>query len=350
MKTLRFLPLPLLLALGLLVAGCGGSSKNVPQNAVAVVGSDTITKAQYNDLLASAKATYKARNTTFPKVGTSAYKSLSDQAVTYLVQESELEQKAKDLGVAVTDKDVQTRLDSLKQQYFQGDQKKYQAQLKSQGLTEAQLKQDLRAQILSEKLYDKVTADVKVTDKQVSAYYAAHQSTYHTPKTRQVAHILVSSKAKAQDVESQLQNGADFAKLAKQFSTDTSSKANGGKLCVAHGSSTSDGSCISTVPPFDKAAFSLKTGEISQPVHSTYGWHVIKALAAVKPAHTTPLKQVKEQIRQSLLSTAKTKKMTTWVDQLKKDYASKVSYQAGYTPAATTTATTGTGTIAATTG
>ena len=340
MKTLRFLPLPLLLALGLLVAGCGGSSKNVPQNAVAVVGSDTITKAQYNDLLASAKATYKARNTAFPKVGTSAYKSLSDQAVTYLVQESELEQKAKDLGVAVTDKDVQTRLDSLKQQYFQGDQKKYQAQLKSQGLTEAQLKQDLRAQILSEKLYDKVTADVKVTDKQVSAYYAAHQSTYHTPKTRQVAHILVNSKARALQIETQLKSGASFAALAKKYSKDTGSKNSGGKLCVAHGTSTADGSCVTTVAPFDKAAFSLKTGEVSAPVHSTYGWHVIKAEAEVTPAHTTPLSAVKSTIRTSLLSTKKTKAMTTWVDQLKKDFQSKIAYQSGYTPATTGTTST----------
>ncbi len=346
MKTLRFLPLPLLLAVGLLVAGCGGgSTKSVPQNAVAVVGSDTITKTQYNDLLASAKRTYKARKTAFPKVGTSAYKSLSEQAVSYLVQESELEQKATDLGVSVTDKDVQARIDQIKQQYFSGNQKKYEAQLKAQGLTEAQLRQDLHSQILSEKLYNKVTADVKVADKDITAYYNSHKSTYVTPKTRQVAHILVSSKSKAQDIEKQLKNGADFAALAKKYSKDTGSAKSGGKLCVAHGTSTADGSCSATVAPFDKASFSLSTGAISAPVHSQYGWHIIKAIGPVKPSTTTPLSQVKATIRQSLLTTKKTKAMTTWVDQLKKDFSSKVAYQSGYTPA--TTATTST---AATTG
>ncbi len=99
MRTLRFLALPLLLVGVLLVAGCGGGgSQSVPSDAVAVVGGTPITKVQFAALLASAKASYAARKTAFPKAGTTAYKSLQDQAITYLVQESELEQKAKDLG------------------------------------------------------------------------------------------------------------------------------------------------------------------------------------------------------------------------------------------------------------
>ena len=309
MTSFRFLPLPLVLVAAALLAGCGGGSKSVPQDAVAVVGTDTITKAQYNDLLASAKNTYKARKTAFPKAGTDAYKSLSDHAVTYLVQEAELEQKAKELGVSVSSKDVDARIAQIKTSYFGGDQKKYEAQLKAQGLTEAQLKQDLHAQLLSEKIYNKVTANVKVSDAAVKAYYNAHQSDYGTPASRTVRHILVSSKAKAQDLEQQLKNGGDFAKLAKKYSTDTQSAKVGGKMTISKGQ---------TVPPFEKSAFSLKTNEISQPVHSTYGWHIIQALGPVKPAKTTPFAKVKATIRQSLLSQKKTKAMTAWVDKLRK--------------------------------
>src|SRR5881227_1511701 len=149
MRLLRFLPVALISAVVLVAAGCGGGSASVPSNAVAKVGSDTITKAQFNFLLNGAKRSYKARKTPFPKAGTTQYKQLEDQAMTYLVQQSELEQKAKDMGVTVTDKDVSARLTQIKQQYFGGSEAKYQAQLKQQGLTEPALKQDLHAQILS---------------------------------------------------------------------------------------------------------------------------------------------------------------------------------------------------------
>jgi parvulin-like peptidyl-prolyl isomerase len=332
MRLLRLLPLPVLLVAGVLLAGCGGGgSESVPANAVAVVGSDTITKTQFNDLIDGAKRTYKARKTPFPKAGTSQYKSLQDQAMQYLVQQSELEQRAKDLNVAVTDKDVTDRLKQIKTQYFGGSEARYQAQLKQQGLTEDQIKKDLHAQILSEKLYNSVTKDVKVSDAEVTKYYNDHKSTYEQKASRDVRHILVNTKKLADDIEAQLKAGGDFAKLAKKYSKDPGSAAQGGKLTVSRGQ---------TVPPFDKAAFSLKTNEISAPVHTTYGWHIIQPLSAVKPAKQTPLKDVKEQIRQQLLQTKKTDTMTKWVDGVKKDFAQKISYQTGYAPLATTTGTT----------
>ena len=334
MKTLRFLALPLLLAAALLVAGCGGGgSKSVPSDSIATVGKDTITKAQFAALLLSAKASYKSRNTAFPKAGTAAYRSLQDQAVTYLVQESEFTQKAKDLGITVSDKDVQTRLTQIKKQYFGGNETKYQAQLKKQGLSESELLRELRAQILSERLYAKVTGGVKVTDQAVAAYYELHKSSYGTPASRDVRHILVNNKALADQLETQLKNGASFAVLAKKYSKDPGSASKGGKLTVSQGQ---------TVPPFDKVAFSLKTGQISPPVHSTYGWHIIQALSAVKAAKTTPLKSVQQSIRTTLLSSKKSTTMTNWVNSVKKDFAKQIAYQAGYAPAATSTTSTAT--------
>ena len=339
---LRYLTFALLSALALMAAGCGGGgSKAVPGDAVAVVGSQTITKAQFNFLLDGAKRTYAARKSPFPKIGTTQYKSLQDQAVQYLVQESELEQKAKDLGVTVSDKDVTARLAQIKQQYFGGSEAKYQAQLKTQGLTETQIKSDLRAQILSEKVYNKVTSDVKVSDKDIQAYYLAHKSDYSQAASRDVRHILVNNKKLADQLESQLKNGADFGKLAKKYSKDPGSAANGGKLTVSKGQ---------TVPEFDKEAFLLKLNEISPPIHTQYGWHIIQALSAVKPAKQTPLKDVKDSIKQQLLQTKKTDAMNKWVDAMKKDFSKKVRYQAGYEPTATTTTGSSTTTAPTTTG
>jgi parvulin-like peptidyl-prolyl isomerase len=331
MRLLRFLPIALIAALVLVAAGCGGgSSKSVPSNAVAVVGSDTITKAQYVFLLAGAKRSYQARKAAFPKPGTSSYKQLSDQAMAYLVQQDELEQKAKGYGITVTDQDVAKRLKQLKQQYFQGNEKAYQAQLKQQGLTESALKQDLHAQILSEKLYAKVTGKLKVTDAAIQQYYNANKAQYGTAESRDVRHILVNNKALADKLESQLKNGADFATLAKKYSKDPGSAKLGGKLTITKGQ---------TVAQFDKEAFALKTNEISSPVHTQYGWHIIQALTPIKAATTTPLSKVKTQIQQQLLQTKKTDVMTKWLNGVKAAFAKNVRYQVGYAPASTATTT-----------
>jgi len=332
MRLLRFLPLALVPLVVFVAAGCGGGGvRGVPSDAVAVVGGDTITRVQFNDLMAGAQRTYKARKTPFPKVGTAQYKSISDQAVTYLVQQDELEQKAKTLGITITPKDIQTRLTQIKQQYFGGSEARYKAQLKVQGLTETQIEQDLHAQILSEKLYNKVTSGIKVSDSAIAAYYNQHKQTYSQAASRDVRHILVNSRSLADQIETKLKSGGNFAALAKKYSKDPGSAANGGKLTISKGQ---------TVPAFDKTAFTLKTNEISTPVHTQYGWHIIQALSAVKPAKQTPLASVKESIRQQLLQSKKTQAMQTWVDGVKKQFAKKIAYAPGFAPATTSTGTT----------
>jgi parvulin-like peptidyl-prolyl isomerase len=333
MKPLRILPLFALLAVVALAAGCGGggSKKSVPTGSVAVVGSTDITKSEFTLLMAGTKSAYVARKTAFPKPGTTQYKTLQDQTMKYLVQQSELEQKAKTLGITVTDADVQARIKQIKKQYFANNEKKYLAQLKAQGLTEPLLALNLHGQILSEKLYAKVTGGVKVSQAEIQAYYTAHKSTYAKAASRDVRHILVSNKALADSLEAQLKAGADFATLAKKYSKDPGSAAQGGKLTISKGQ---------TVAPFDKVAFSLKTNETSPPVHTTYGWHIIQALSAVKPATQQPLKAVQASIQTQLLQTKKTDVINKWVDDVNKEYAKKISYQVGYTPLATAAATT----------
>ena len=203
----------------------------------------------------------------------------------YLVQEKELEQKGKDLGVEVTDADVDKQIAQIKKQYFGGSEKAFQAQLKQQGFTLPLLKIYQRGNLLSDKLYKKITGDAKVTDAEIQKYYNENKTQYAKVQSRDVRHILVNSKAKADDLESQLKAGGDFAALAKKFSKDTLSAVKGGKLTIEKGK---------TVAEFDKAAFALKTNQISPPVHTQYGWHIIQALSAVKPASTQPLSAVKE--------------------------------------------------------
>ena len=332
MKKRRFFTLPFAaIAAVLFLVGCGGSggSKEVPTNAVAVVGDQEIAKSQFDSLIAQAEASAKEQKRPFPKAGTPEYKNLQNQGLEYLVRRAEFEQKAEDLDVEVSDKQVSERLEQLKKQFYGGDDKKFKASLAKLKLSEDQVKKDVRAQLLEEAIYKKVTEDVKVTDKAIEDFYGKNKAQYQQAATREVQHILVKTKAKADRLHAQLKGGANFAKLARKNSEDPGSKSQGGKLTVSKGQ---------TVPEFDKVAFELDKGELSAPVKTQYGWHIIEAVSAVKEASTTPLPQVKEAIRQQLLSEKKTEEMRKWIDDLKDEF--DVRYQVGYAPPSTTTTST----------
>lgn len=322
---MRFASLPILLAvvLALVAAGCGGGGGKVPSDAVALVDGEAVATSDFDGLLAQAKKSYASQKRTFPKAGTSEYQTLKNQAVAFLVQRVEFEQKAKDLDLEITDKQVAERLVQIKKQYFGGDEKKYAKQLADQGLTDKQVSADLRAQLVSEGLFKEVTKDVKVTDEDVSSYYAENKATYGQPEGRDVRHILVKTKALADDIYSQLKAGGDFAALAKKYSEDPGSKDQGGKLTIARGQ---------TVAPFDQTAFLLKVGTISRPVKTEYGYHIIEPLSDIKPAKQTPLKDVKESIKQQLLQTKRNEAMAAWVDDVKQAYEDKVRYAVGFQP------------------
>jgi parvulin-like peptidyl-prolyl isomerase len=314
-----------------LLAGCGSDKQSVPTNAVAVVGDETITKAQFDQLMDQARASYKTQKRPIPKAGSPEDQALRGQAMQFLVQRAQFEQKADDLDVKVSDKDVDKRLAQLKKQYFGGSEKKYRDQLKQQGLSEEQVTQDVRAQVIQERIYNKVTKEVEVTDKEIQQNYKKNKAQYVQPASRDVRHILVKKKGLADQLYGQLQGGANFASLAKKHSQDPSSKKQGGKLTVSKGQ---------TVPPFDKAAFSLARNALSKPVKTQYGWHIIQPLSAVKKSRTTPFKQVKDAIRQQLVQEKKQKKMTEWVNGIRKDFAKDTTYQVGYAPPETGTTTT----------
>ena len=316
------------------LAGCGGGDdETVPTDAVAVVDGQEIAKTDYDALISQAKKSYKNQKRDFPKAGSQEFQTLKNQAVQFLVQREQFEQEADNLDVNITDKQVDARLAQIQKQYFGGDKKKYEKQLKAQGLSDTQVRNDIRAQIVSEKIFAKVTTDVKVTDQQIEDYYNKNKAQYSQPESRDVRHILVKTKAKADQLEKQLKAGASFAALAKKFSEDTGSKANGGKLTISKGQ---------TVAPFDKVAFELKKNAISQPVKTEFGYHIIQPLSDTKTAKVTPLKDVKESIRQQLAQTKKNEAMTKWVDELKKDYKDKISYAVGFSPPPGATGTTST--------
>jgi peptidyl-prolyl cis-trans isomerase D len=166
---------------------------------------------------------------------------------------------------------------------------------------------------------DALLAQVSVTPEEVKQQYATAEKTYTQEEQRQASHILIAvkpdateaeraaAKKKAEEIAAQAKaNPAKFADLAKQYSQDPGSAAQGGDL-----GSNPRGTMVKA---FDDAVFAMKPGEIVGPVQSDFGYHVIK-LAGVTPARVRPFDEVKAQIETDLKRQKTAQKFAAAADQ-----------------------------------
>lgn len=350
MRTVRATRLTLLLALVtalLVAAGCGGEKKEAATTAappagagapadpaslpldpgnIANVNGQQISQAAFDNLLGQAKASSgQPGQPPYPAEGSADFLDLKAKAVEYLVQNTEMAQKAQQMGITVDDAAIKQRFDQIVTQQFNGKADEATKQYKDAGLTQADVDDAIRNQLISQQLYDKVGQSAPVSDADVQAEYDKNKARYETPPSRDVRHILVKTKAKADQLRAQIEGGAKFEDLAKKFSTDKGSATQGGLLPGLQQGQT--------VPPFDKAAFSQKVGVVSQPIKTTYGYHLIKVVK-IQPKQATPFAQVKDQIRQQLTQTRQSEAYVKFTDGIKAEYATKIRYADGYDPTA----------------
>jgi len=185
----------------------------------------------------------------------------------------------------VSDKEVNQRLGEIKEQV--GDKEAFTMFLQKQGFKdEEELKEHIEQSLY---FFKATTEGVEVSDKQIKDYYEQHKDQYTELRT---SHILVDNESTAKEIEKELEKGADFAELAKKQSTDQLSAAQGGDLGYLSGRSQE------MDPTFLAASLKLKKGEVSEPVKTVYGYHIIK----VTEIKETPLTEVKDQIKQALMS------------------------------------------------
>lgn len=162
----------------------------------------------------------------------------------------------------VTDDEIQAELDKIKENFPSDDQ--FSQVLEQNGYSdEAALKEDIRMNLLSQKA---ATANVEVTDEKLQQYYEENEDAFTEVEA---SHILVADEATANDVLDKLNNGGDFAELAKEYSEDPGSAAKDGSV----GTITKDSQMV---PEFINGALALSEGDISEPVKSQFGYHIIK--------------------------------------------------------------------------
>ncbi|NIN92934.1 foldase [bacterium] len=236
-------------------------------------------------------------------------KSILDSLIDQELMLSEADRR----GIKVTEKELNDRMNSIRQMF--PDEKQFQDALKRENIEISELKENIRRQGLISKLSEEVTKGLKVTEEETRKYYDENPAQFEHEEQIQANHILVEDEAQAKDIKDQLEKGADFAELAKKYSKDPGNKDKGGDLgLVSHGQ---------MVPEFEEALFKLQPGDISDPVKTTYGFHIIKA-GERKPAGKNTYEEAKKDVENRLLQQKKQNKFSAFVQDLKKKAKIKV--------------------------
>ncbi|MCG0276644.1 MAG: peptidylprolyl isomerase [Thermosediminibacteraceae bacterium] len=265
-----------------LIAGCSaGGSKEV----VARVNGEEISKEELYDVMV---------------------KSIGREALDYLISQKIIELEAKKQNISVSEEEIQKELEKVYEYY--GGEEAFKLNLQMNGYSLEEYKKDLAREIKIKKLLE---PKISITEDELKAYFEENKEDFDREKQVRARHILVENEEKANEIIAKLKSGEDFAKLANQYSIDTATKENGGDLGFF---SSGD-----MVKEFEEAAFSLKVGEISSPVKTQYGYHIIK-VEEIKEAQKANYEESKDEIRDILFNQKVQQEYSTWMQELYDQY------------------------------
>ncbi|MFC7688238.1 peptidylprolyl isomerase [Ureibacillus sp. GCM10028918] len=225
-------------------------------------GDEVVVSSTYGDI---------TKDQFYEEIKSLAGKALLEQVVVEQVLEN---------NYKVTDEEIDEQFSSVKEQYGES----FDAVLAQNGLTEEAFKDNVRFQLLQEK----ATKDVEVTDKEIEEYY--NQAKYEL----NARHILVADEETAFTVVEKLKAGGDFAALAKEYSSDGSA-SNGGELGWF--------TVGSMVDEFNDAAYALELNQVSEPVKSEFGYHIIEVTDKREVEDYGTLEEKKEEIKEAIAAT-----------------------------------------------
>ncbi len=266
-------------------------------------------------------------------------KQFRQQILEQIIVRQLLEEKAKETNISVTDEEVINQIKQLlatqRPPMSLEDFKKKTAE-SGQGFDE--VKQQVKKGMTYQKIVDaQWKGKVNITEEDAKKHYDENPTQFETKDQVRASHILITpkkdegstvatpeekakAKAKAEDLLKQINEGADFAALAKANS-DCPSAAKGGDLNFFGKGQM--------VPPFDKAAFAMETGKVSDLVETRFGYHIIKVTDR-KEAGTTSFEQAKAGLIQQLTQKKQAEMTQKYIDSLK--VAANIVYPPGKEP------------------
>lgn len=272
------------------LAACGDDAGGgLTANAAAAVDGKKITVDEVDDALATFEKTGQYDQLTSQQEPNAVRRQFQQGYLSQIVRRYVLEREAEERDIEISSSELSEALDQIKAGF--PSEEEFQRAVDQQGLTDEQLQDFVRDQIVEDKLRQEISSELEPDDDELQSFYDQNAANYQETRA---SHILVAKEGLASDVATQLQSAkpgeldALFAKLAKRSSDDPGSARKGGDLgFFAPGD---------LVPEFQEAADMLGIGEVSDPVKSQFGFHVIR----VTDRRAKPFEEVRDQIAQEL--------------------------------------------------
>ncbi|HWD77009.1 MAG TPA: peptidyl-prolyl cis-trans isomerase [Solirubrobacteraceae bacterium] len=333
----------------LAVAGCGSSG--VPSGSVAVVAGNPITTRAFDHWMfvaaqgqaaqspgqpvivpedppnftkcisqvkAEIPSLRKTADKTLKADCTQLFQSLSGQVMDFLIKAYWYQADAHKLGIKLTNAQVNAALAQAKKSQFQTNAQ-YETFLKQSGQTA----QDILFRVRVNQIFTKLTArhPTTVTPAMISTYYDAHKSQFGTPETRNMRIVLTKTAAEAQTAKTALQHGQSWTTVAKKYSTDPTTKNNGGVLTgVTAGQQDA---------ALSKAAFAAPANKLLGPIKGQFGYYVLE-VTKITPAKQRSLAQSTALIKQTLTSRLQTQAQTAVDGHASKNWKSQTKCVSEY--------------------
>lgn len=233
-------------------------------------------------------------------------KTNGTETLDLMISDEIIRQEAEKEDITVSDEEIEAEIAVYEEQY--GGAEELDSALAASGMTVESLKEEVQTYVKIEKL---IGPGIEITDEQIQTYFDENKDSLGQSEQVEASHILTATKEEAEEVQAKLAEGGDFAELAKEYSTDTASAENGGEL-GAFGAGE-------MAPAFEEAAFAMKVDDISKPVETEFGFHIIKVTGKTEAAEAT-LENSKEEIKELLFEEQLNSEYTTWLSEKQASY------------------------------
>jgi peptidyl-prolyl cis-trans isomerase C len=287
-------------------------------NALKVEGT-TITNTEFSRRVELLRALYDVRPPSDP-VQLAAFKG---EAAKGLAQGVLVAHDVAKRHLQAADTAVRDGLDRfVAQRYPEGGRNQFVQALGTYGISENDVLAEFRRLLETRSLYEAVTADIKVTEDQITKAFGERKDQLAVPERRHLRHLVVATEDDARKALARVNGPETFETVAKAVSLDTTTKDNGGDLGTV--------SRAQLDPAFGQAAFAAAKGSTFGPVQTKNGWHV-GLVADITPGHPVTLAEVHDSLRDTLLAEARLAEWRTYL--AKRIRAADACYAKGNRPA-----------------